>query len=106
VVIGEPGLVWVDISRPAQLRVVSRLDRTETGEVRDAVVVAGRVFVLGPRGLQISDASGEHMADFVDVAARDRLATSGRHVVLIGDDRIQVVDATPFGGTRPAAPVR
>lgn len=106
VVIGEPGLVWVDVSRPAQLRVVSRLDRTETGEVRDAVVVAGRVFVLGPRGLQVSDESGERLADFVDVAARDRIATSGRHVVLIGDDRIQVVDATPFGGTRPAAPGR
>ena len=36
----------------------------------------------------------------------DRLGASGRHLVLIGDGRLQVVDATPFAATRPASPAR
>lgn len=103
VVIGEPGLVWVDVSTPSQPRIVSRLDRKETGEVRDAAIVAGRLFVLGPRGLQVSDGAGKRVTESVNVAARDRLDASGRHVVLIGDQRLQVVDATPFADGRPAA---
>jgi hypothetical protein len=103
IVMGEPGLVWVDVSTPSQPRVVARLDRTETGEVRDAAVVAGRVFLLGPRGLQVTDPSGERVTESVDVAARHRLGAAGRHVVLVGDGRLQVVDATPFGATRPAS---
>jgi len=106
VVIGEPGLVWVDVSAPSRPRVLSRIDRSETGEVRDAAVVAGRLFLLGPRGLQVTDASGERIAESVDVAARQRLGATGRHVVLIGDQRLQVVDATPFAATRPAAAAR
>ena len=106
VVIGEPGLVQVDVSAPSKPRVVSRMDRSEVGEIRDATVVSGRIFVVGPRGLQVSDPTGERVLDSVDVEARDRLGASGRHLVLIGDGRLQVVDATPFAATRPASPAR
>jgi hypothetical protein len=106
VVIGDPGVVWVDVSTPSRPRVVSRIDRSETGEVRDAAVVAGRVFLLGPRGLQVTDRSGERVAESVDVDARDRLGAAGRHVVLVGDGRLQVVDATPFSAARPASAAR
>lgn len=101
-VLGDPGLVWVDLARPSQPRVVSRMGTKEVGEIQDASVVAGRVFLVGSRGLQISDESGERVLDSVDVAARHRMGTSDRHVVLIGETQLQVVDATAFAG-RPAA---
>ena len=96
VVLGDPGLVQVDMSHPSQPRVVSRIDANEVGEIQDASVLAGRVFLIGTRGLQISDASGERIVDSVDVIPRHRLDASGRHVVLIGERHLQVVDATAF----------
>jgi hypothetical protein len=94
VVLGDPGLVQVDMSRPATPRVVSRIDASEVGEIQDAFALAGRVFLIGVRGLQVSDASGERVVESVDVIPRHRLDASGRHVVLIGDRHLQVVDTT------------
>lgn len=106
VVMGDPGLVRIDVSRPAQPRVVSRLGFDEVGPVQDADVVAGRVFLVGMRGLQISDASGNRIVDSVDVIPRHRLAAVGRHVVLIGEKSLQVVDATAFTAASGAAKAR
>jgi hypothetical protein len=95
-VLGDPGLVQLDVSQPAKPRVVSRIDKSEVGDIHDASVLGGRLFLIGSRGLQISDASGERIVDSVDVVPRHRLDTSGRHVVLIGDRHLQVVDTTAF----------
>lgn len=102
IVLGDPGLVWVDVSRPSQPRVVSRIGTEEVGEIQDASVLAGRVFLIGTRGLQVSDRSGERVVESVDVEARHRLDAGGRHVVLIGERSLQVVDATAFAARAPA----
>jgi hypothetical protein len=96
VVLGDPGLVQVDVSQPAKPRVVSRIDASEVGQIQDAFALAGRVFLVGVRGLQVSDAAGERVVESVDVVPRHRLDASGRHVVLIGDQHLQVVDTTAF----------
>jgi hypothetical protein len=75
----------------------------EVGEIRDAVFLSGRFFLLGNRGLQVADASSERVAESVDVAPRQGLVAGGRHLVLIGDRSLQVVDATPFLVSAPAA---
>jgi hypothetical protein len=103
VVLGERGVLWIDVSRPSRPRVVSRISTSEAGEVEDAAVLGGRLFLLGARGLQISDRSGERIVDSIDVEARDRLGLAGRHLVMIGDDDLQVVDATPFFASSAAA---
>lgn len=103
VVLGEPGLVWVDVSSPSRPRVVSRLATREVGEIQDATVIAGRLFLVGPRGLQVSDRAGERVVGSVDVSARHRLDASGRHVVLIGENQLQVVDTSAFVSRRPSA---
>ena len=41
-----------------------------------------------------------------DVRARVRLDTMGRHVVLVGENRLQVVDTTPFLASPAAAASR
>jgi hypothetical protein len=96
VVLGERAVAWVDLSAPSRPRVRSRAEASEVGEVQDAVLVGGRLFLLGPRGLQLWDPRGEHIVESADVLARDRLSVAGRHLVAIGDSSLQVVDATPF----------
>jgi LVIVD repeat len=103
VVLGERGVVWVDVSQPARLRVVSRIETTEAGEIDDATVVGERLFLLGPRGLQVADPSGERVVDSVDVLPRQHLAATGRHLVAVDAGQLQVVDATPFLTTAAAS---
>lgn len=106
VVLGDRGTAWVDVSTPSKPRVRSRVDAAEVGEVRDAVSVGGRLFLLGVRGLQVSDASGERVVDSADVGALQRLEATGRHLVLVGDNNLRVVDTTPFFATGGAASPR
>ncbi|MGH0033001.1 MAG: hypothetical protein ACQGVC_24680 [Myxococcota bacterium] len=103
VVLGDPGLVRVDVRNVSSPQIVSRLGYEEVGPVQDASVVAGRVFLVGTRGLQVSDRSGDRVVDSVDVLPRHRLDASGRHVVLIGEKTLQVVDATAFTTAAGAA---
>jgi hypothetical protein len=102
IVLGERDAVWIDV-RAAQPRLLSRIGGSEAGRVRDAAVVGNRIFLLGPRGLQVADGSGERIVDSVDVAARDRIDVAGRHLVLVGQKSLQVVDATPFVASVPAS---
>jgi hypothetical protein len=95
----------LDLSRPAAPRLLSRIDAVQTGALEDAVVLNGRVFLLGERGLQLVDRSGARVAQSADVRARARLDTMGRHVVLVGENRLQVVDTTPFLASPAAASV-
>ena len=106
VVMGDRGTVWVDLSTPSKPRVRSRVDAAEVGEVRDAIAVGGRLFLLGARGLQVSDPTGERVVDSVDVEALQRLEAAGRHLVMVGDNCLQVVDTTPFFVTSAAASPR
>jgi hypothetical protein len=96
VVLGARGVLTFDFSDPANPRLRSRIDMNEVGPVHDAAFLAGRFFLLGVRGLQVADASAERVAESVDVAPRQGFDAGGRHLVLIGDHELQVVDATPF----------
>jgi len=64
--------------------------------VHDAVRSGDRLFLLGERGLMVLDPEGRRVHESVDVQARSRADAMGRHVVTVGEDRLQVVDATPF----------
>jgi hypothetical protein len=104
VVLGERGMVWVDVANPARPRLQSRIDSLQAGSVEDAALLGGRLFLLGARGLQVSDRTGNHLVESVDVEAHRRLGISGRHVVMVGEQNLQVVDATPFVVGATAAP--
>ena len=72
--------------------------------MRDAVRVGGRAFLLGARGVELLDGSGRRVVETVDVAPRERVARSGRHLVIIGGQQLQVMDGLPFARSlaRPA----
>lgn len=103
VVLTARGALRLDLSEPAAPRLLSRIDAVQAGALEDAVVVDGRVFLLGERGLQLVDRSGTRVAQSADVSARARLDAMGRHVVLVGENRLQVVDTTPFLASPAAA---
>lgn len=96
VAMGESATLMLDLSNPRQPRVASHLRVQDVGQVRDVAQLRGRLFLIGERGLQLLDPSGHHVVDSVDVVARERLSTMGRYLVVVGDDDLQVVDATPF----------
>jgi hypothetical protein len=96
VALSNVGALRLDLSNPAAPRVASRIDVKEVGELRDAAIAGGRIFLLGERGLQVSDQRGARVVESVDVAARARLGQMGRHLVMVGERYLQVVDTTPF----------
>ncbi len=106
IVMGQGGVLVIDLRNPGKPRVVSKLARNVSGLVEDAVRVGDRVFLLGSRGVQLLDPSGKHIVEAVDVAPRQRLARTGRHMVIVGEKQLQVVDGLPFEqeGLRPASP--
>ncbi|MFI5217439.1 MAG: hypothetical protein ACHQ3O_12940, partial [Candidatus Limnocylindria bacterium] len=106
IVIAQRGVAVADLSVPGAPRLESRVETAEAGEIRDAARIAGRLFLLGDRGLQLTDARGSRVVDSACVVARMRVAPAGRHLVMIGEKTLQVVDATPFlAGPGLAAPL-
>jgi len=105
VVMGRGGIVLIDLSDPARPRAVSKIMRRKSGAITDAVRIGGQVFLLGARGMQLLDAKGTRIVEVVDVAPRARAARIGRHLVVIGERQLQVVDALPFAlrAGRPAS---
>ena len=105
VVLGAAGVLILDLKQPTKPVVVSRLRVGEVGHVVDAAQMRGRIFLLGERGLQMLDARAQRVEQFFDVAARTSLAAMGRHLVVVGDENLQVLDGTPlFAAQSTAAP--
>jgi hypothetical protein len=104
IVLGRSGIVIVDLSNPSKPKIASKMVRRISGPVHDVVRVGDRIFLLGTRGIQILDASGTRIVEAVDVEPRQRIALTGRHVVMIGEKQLQVVDGLPFSTrVRPAS---
>jgi len=105
-VFGERGVMLIDVTNPAQPRLASRVNANAAGEIRDAVVLNGRLYVLGDRGLQVLDRSASRLLQSVAVAPRERMDAAGRHVAMIGDGELQVVDTTAFESAGVPASLR
>lgn len=102
VVMGARDAAWVDL-RSSQPRLLARISAKNAGRIHDASMIGDQLFLIGPRGLQVTDPSGQRVVDSVDVDARRRIEAAGRHLVIIGEKSLQVVDATPFVTPSPAS---
>ena len=96
-------MLALDVSHPGSVTLLARVNTSDVGTVTDALALGGRLWTLGDRGLQIFDVRSGRLLDSVDVEGHLALDASGRHVVVIGSDQLQVVDATPWTGSRAAA---
>jgi hypothetical protein len=103
-VLGDGGVLLIDLRNPEKPRIRSRLATADVGRVSDVARVGGRVFLLGDRGLQLLDRTGTHVVESVDVSSRNRVVRMGRHLVTIGPEGVQLVDGTPFTAPDPAVP--
>jgi hypothetical protein len=102
VILGARDAAWVDL-RSDHPRLLSRIGGKDTGRILDVSLIGDQLFLIGPRGLQVMDRTGQRIVDAVDVDARKRVEAAGRHLVMIGEKSLQVVDATPFVAVVPAS---
>jgi hypothetical protein len=103
VVIGNDGILAIDLRNPQKPVVTAKIHTARIGRVVDATHVGNRIFLLGERGLLVMDPSARNVVESVDVEPRERVATMGRHVVAVGQGQLQVMDATPYLGSERAA---
>lgn len=107
VVLGAHGVACFDVSGSRTARALDRPKPNLIGNVTDATVQGGAVFLIGERGLQVLDPFRGRIVDAVDVKGRAALDAAGDHVVAIGGDRLEVVDIAPWiTRVAPAAPAR
>jgi hypothetical protein len=102
-VLGRKALLCLDVGGPAAVTQLSRFQPSDIGRVTDAALIGSRLFAVGERGLQVLDPRSGRVLDSVDVDGGLALDASGRHVVVTGRDRLQVVDASPWTGATGAA---
>ena len=107
-VIGKGGVIVLDISIPRAPRMVARLLPNRVGRVDDVARVGKEFFLAGERGVQVLAASLDRVVETVDTLQAQQLASLGRHVIAVGGEQVQVVDALPFGakGKRDVAKAR
>jgi hypothetical protein len=104
VALGNGGLTCWSVTRSGVRELVA-LRRAVVGEVADATVLGGSVFLLGDRGLQVLDPRTGRIVDALDVGSRAAVAAAGEHLVAVGGGRLEVVDAAPWvAASAPAAP--
>lgn len=102
-VVGEKEVLCIHAPKQGRGRVLSRLQEDKVGEISDAAILAGRVFILGNRGLQVVDPVRGRVIDSVDVDARKSLSADGRLLVAAGDTSFETVDASAWIQPRAAA---
>lgn len=105
--LGARGIACFAVSGSGTARPLARPRSNAVGSVSDAAILGGSVFLIGERGLQVFDPVSGRVVDAVDVKGRNALAAAGGHLVAIGDDRLEVIDASPWiTRAAPAAPAR
>ena len=101
-VLGDKDVSLIDVSDPATPVVISRLNRDQVGRVDDAIEMGGRIFLLGQRGLQLLDPTGQRVVENISVMSASRITRMGHHLTMVGPRSLQVVDSVPF--TAPSVP--
>jgi hypothetical protein len=106
VVIGKDGILAIDLRDASKPKVTAKIHSQYVGNVLDATHVGHRIFLIGNQGLLVMDPNARTVTETVDLQPRARIATMGRHVVAVGDAKLQVMDATPWLATGVAKPAR
>jgi hypothetical protein len=107
IVLGTHGIACFAVTGGGPVRALSRPRSNVVGSVSDAAILGGAVFLVGERGLQVFDPVRGRVIDGVDVKGRAAIAAGGGHLVAVGGDRLEVVDASPWiARAAPAAPAR
>ena len=104
-VIGDGGVMVVDLRSPANPRLIGRLRPDRVGRITDAGRAGGRIFLVGERGVQVLGSELDRVVEVVDAVPAGSIAAFGRHLVAVGGSRLQVIDGLPFGAGLAKPPV-
>ncbi len=96
IVLGREGVVVLSVADPSKPEVVSRLESSRIGLVSDAALIAGRVFLMGERGLQLLDPGSARVVEVLDIGPSTGMSEMGRFLVTIKGKELQAVDTAPM----------
>jgi hypothetical protein len=104
-VFGQGAVAEVSLADPTRPAVVSRIDRTQLGDIADITSDPRHRYVLGERGLQVVDrlsATEEEqpVEDYIQVEADAGLALKGRFALTVGQNALEVFDMAPYYNSR------
>ena len=102
-VFGKNEVVEVSLANPSEPQVVSSLPADRVGAVRDLVSDRGHLYLLGDRGLQVTNATGQTVADSIQVSGTRGLVRKDRFAFLVGDRSLEVLDLAPYHQGVPAS---
>ncbi len=105
-VFGKDEAVELSLANPARPQLVGRLDAERVGRLVDLVADGDRTYLLGDRGLQVTDSPGHEVSDTVQVQGTHAIARRGRYVFVAGDRTLEVLDVGPYQvkDVAPASP--
>ncbi len=96
IITGQGGALIIDLKGPKGPKAIAKFSTREVGEISDATVVWGRIFLIGARGALLLDRQLSRVEETLDVGPRHRVAIMGRHLVMTNRAGIQVVDVAPW----------
>jgi hypothetical protein len=108
-VFGKNETLELGLEQPLRPQPRARIDGSVLGAVNDLTGLAGKLYALGERGLQVAGAKGDVVNDAIQVGADVAMTRKDHYVFLVGQRALEVVDIGPFAmeaaeSSAPAAP--
>ncbi len=100
---GRDALVELNLDQPTRPQVGARFAYRDLGGLRDVAADAWHLYLLGDRGLQVADAQGRWVSDFIQVEADHSIKLGGRYAFLAGERALEIVDLGPYQAAANAA---
>jgi hypothetical protein len=95
-VFGRKAIVEFSLQQPQKPVPVAKIDPENLGRVSDLVADGSHIYLVGDRGLQVADHSGEWIADRIQVQADRSAAARGRFLYLAGGSDLEILDMSPY----------
>jgi hypothetical protein len=96
VVFGKDSAVEISLANPARPQMAGQLEVDKVGHLSDAVADEGRTYLLGDRGLQVTDQSRQKISDAIQVRGSQGVVRNGRYIFVAGERTLEVVDVGPY----------
>ena len=95
-VFGKKEIAEVSLAAPSRPVVLSSLPPDRLGFVADVAYTGGNLFLLGERGLQVTNYTGSLVQDSIQVEATRRVEIKDRFAFVVGKRKLQVYDLSPY----------
>ncbi len=95
-IFGKEEVAEVSLASAERPQVVSNLPTDRVGMVTDLVADFDHLYLVGERGLQVTNMSGQAVEDSVQIIGSSSIARKDRFVFLAGNRTLEVLDLAPY----------